>query len=496
MRFFFRIPKEVVKTAKTLEEKGYEAYLVGGCVRDLILGKMPNDWDITTNATPEEIQKSFPNTFYENDFGTVGVKIETEDETLKTIEVTPYRVEGIYSDKRRPDEVTFAKKIEDDLKRRDFTINAFALKLAEEKGNEWAGDVLDLFDGIKDIKNRLIRAVGEPQERFSEDALRMMRAVRISAELGFSIEEKTFHAIEKNSKLLEHIAAERIREEFIRIVMSPHPMAGIELLRDTGLLKIFMPELLDGIGMEQNSAHAYDVWEHTMRTVQHSGDKEFPLDVRLTALFHDIGKTRTRKKSEKNDQWTFYGHDVVGARMTEKILERLKFSKKMTEKIVKLVRWHMFFSDTEQISLSAVRRMVANVGKENIWDLMNVRICDRIGTGRPKESPYRLRKYRSMVEEAMRDPITVGMLEINGAKIMEITNMEPGPKIGMILHALLEEVLENPALNTDEYMQKRAIELNNLPEMELKKLGAIAKDKKEAIEQAEISKIRGKHGVK
>jgi poly(A) polymerase/tRNA nucleotidyltransferase (CCA-adding enzyme) len=496
VKLFFPIPNEVAGVSKRLRDAGFEAYLVGGCVRDLLLGRKPVDWDITTNATPEEIMSCFQNTFYTNDFGTVGVVSETADESLKVIQITPYRIEKGYSDRRRPDEVVWSKKLEDDLARRDFTINALALSLAEKKGNEWATEIVDLFGGLKDLRHGIIKAVGNPDERFGEDALRIMRAVRLSAELEFSIENETFSALEKHRKSLKDISAERVRDEFIRIIMSPHPMAAFETLKISGILEIILPEILEGSGMEQNAAHSFDVYEHIMRTLDHAAKKNFPLDVRLAALFHDIGKPRTRAWSDKTKQWTFYGHDVVGARMTKKIMERMKFPTKMIETVVKLVRWHMFFSDTEAITLSAVRRMVANVGKDHIWELMDVRVADRIGTGRPKESPYRLRKYRSMVEEAMRDPISVSMLKINGEKIMKVGNITPGPIIGLVLSALLEEVLEDPKKNTEEYLEKRAVELIKMPELDLKKLGAMAKEKKENIEETEIAKIRGKHGVK
>jgi poly(A) polymerase/tRNA nucleotidyltransferase (CCA-adding enzyme) len=229
--------------------------------------------------------------------------------------------------------------------------------------------------------------------------------------------------------------------------------------------------------------------------VQCAADKNWPLDIRLAALFHDISKPKTRMFSRESNSYTFYNHEVVGSRETTKILNRMKFSRVTIEKVTKLVRWHMFFSDTEQISLSAVRRMIANVGRENIWDLMNVRICDRIGTGRPKENPYRLRKYKSMVEEAMADPVTVGMLKIDGQKIMEVGKIIAGPKIGSILHALLEEVLEDPKLNTEDYLNKRAIELINLPDVELEKLGQQGRNKKDEAQEKEVEKIRSKHHV-
>lgn len=486
------IPREVSRITETLEKAGFEAYLVGGCTRDLMLKKKPKDWDVTTNATPEEIIKLFPKTFYENDYGTVGVVNEdTEDETLKVVEVTPYRLETAYSDFRRPDSVTFSKTLADDLKRRDFTINALALNIK----NDEEGTVVDLYDGTKDLKDKIIRTVGEPDERFGEDALRILRAVRLATELGFTINTETAEGIKKNGHLLEKIAKERIREEFNRILMSEEPMKGLKMAHDFQILQYIAPELEKGIGVEQTQAHAYDVWEHLLRSLQCAADKEWPLEIRLAALFHDISKPETRRFSQETKQYTFYGHEVVGSRVTRKILDNLKYSNKIIDKVVTLVRWHMFFTDTEQITLSAVRRMIANVGKENIWDLMNVRICDRVGTGRPKENPYRLRKYKAMIEEALRDPLTVGMLKIDGKKLMDVAKIPPGPKIGYTLHALLDEVLENPALNTEEYLLKRAQELIQLPETDLKALGEKGKEAKAQVEEQNIKDIRNKYKV-
>lgn len=486
-----KIPKGITSITETLEKAGFEAYLVGGCVRDLLIDKTPKDWDVATDATPEEIQKIFPKTFYENTYGTVGVvDEEATDPSLKVIEVTPYRTEGEYSDKRRPDSVSFSKHIDDDLRRRDFTINAFALGV--KKGR---GDILiDHFDGKKDLQDKVIRVVGDAHARLSEDALRIMRAIRLSAELGFEIENLTLEALKTHAPLLEKIAKERVRDEFVRIVMSTEPMKALVLSRELGILKYIAPELEEGVGIEQTQTHAYDVWEHLLRTLQHSADKGYPLEIRLAALFHDIGKPKTRRKGPKT--YTFYGHEVVGARMTEKILRTLNFPLKTIELVTKLIRWHMFFSDTETITLSAVRRMIANVGKDHIWDLMNVRICDRIGTGRPKENPYRLRKYKSMVEEALRDPISVGMLKIDGTKIMKLLDIAPGPQIGLILNALMEEVLEDPKKNTVEYLEGRTKELAAMNQKDLKKLAAIGKDKKAQAEEEELGKIRKKHGVR
>ena len=487
------IPAEIVNIVETLEKGGFTAYLVGGCIRDIFMGRTPKDWDITTNASPSDIQKLFPKTVYENTFGTVVVINEqTEDLTIRNVEVTPYRLESGYSDRRHPDEVKFSDKIEDDLKRRDFTINAMAVSLS----NGAIKDIIDLYGGFSDIKDKVIRTVGNPSDRFNEDALRIIRAIRLAVELGFTCNLETISAIQSHSNLIKDVSAERVRDEFTKIVMSQNPKTGIELLQKTNILKYIIPELERGIGVDQTQAHVYDVWEHLLRSLQHAADKGFSLEIRLAALFHDISKPQTKDFSQETRQNTFYGHEVVGSRETRKILERMKFSRATIEKVTKLVRWHMFFADTEQISLSAVRRMAANVGPENIWDLMNVRICDRIGMGRPKEDPYRLRKYKAMIEEALRDPISVTMLKIDGRRLMEIGNIPAGPKIGAILHALLNEVLNDPKLNTPEYLEKRALELLTLSDLELNKMAVEGKAKKDEADEKVIGEIRRKHHVK
>jgi len=229
--------------------------------------------------------------------------------------------------------------------------------------------------------------------------------------------------------------------------------------------------------------------------MQHAADKDWDFDIRLAALFHDISKPETRRWSEEKKDWTFHGHEVVGSRVTKKALEDLHFPRETIEKVTKLVRWHMFFSDPDQITLSAVRRIITNVGEENIWDLLNLRICDRIGTGRPKEQPFRFRKYKAMVEQALRDPISVKMLKTDGAHIMEQFHMKPGPKIGYVLNALLEEVLDDAKLNTEEYLDKRTKELLSLEEGELKALGEAGKERREAAEDEEIRHIMEKNHV-
>ena len=487
----FKIPDEISQITSALEQAGFSAYLVGGCVRDLLLDKTPQDWDITTNAKPEEIIKLFPKTFYENTFGTVTVVNEAENtpETLKNVEITPFRLEGKYSDKRHPDSVKFSEKLEDDLLRRDFTINALAYHVSKEK-------LTDLYDGVKDIKDKVIRAVGVPDERFTEDPLRILRGIRFSVQLGFTISSETMDSMLQNSALISGISVERVREELVKIIMSANPMIGLVLCHKLGILQHFLPEVEEGVHVKQNGDHIYDVWEHTLRVLQHSADKNYSLEVRLACLFHDIAKPRTRDFSQEKQDYTFYGHEMLGAKMAKNIMIRLKFSRETVEKVVNLVRNHMFFSDTEQITLSAVRRIITRVGRENITNLLEVRWCDRIGMGRPKENPYRLRKFQAMIDEALRQPTSVGMLKLRGDEVIRETGIKPGPKIGYILHALLEEVLEKPELNEREYLVKQAKNMAEMDESELKKLSEKGKERIEELEQEALDEINRKHFVK
>ena len=341
----------------------------------------------------------------------------------------------------------------------------------------------------------VLRTVGSPAERFEEDALRLMRAIRLVAELDFALDTDTAAAIQEKAPNLCHVSRERVRDEFVRILNSKQPMMALVLSQQLGLLEFIASDLTRGIGVDQNQAHSYDVFEHLMRALQHAADKEWDFDIRLAALFHDVSKPETRRWSEEKKDWTFHGHEVVGARVTRNVLEDLRFSRETIEKVTKLVRWHMFFSDPDQITLSAVRRMIVNVGEENIYDLLNLRICDRIGTGRPKEQPFRFRKYKAMVEEALRDPISVAMLKTDGNRLMEVFHIEPGPKIGWTLNALLEEVLEDPKKNTQEYLDERSKTLLALGNEELKELGESGKKKREEVEEAELQKILSKHHV-
>lgn len=482
-----QVPDEIKQLCKKLKEANFETYLIGGCVRDLILGREPKDWDITTNARPENIQSLFSDTFYENKFGTVGVVTESDDPKLKVVEITPYRTEGKYSNARHPDEVIFSQNLSDDLKRRDFTVNAIAYDPLTQ-------ELVDEHGGREDIDRKVISAVGNADERFQEDALRTLRAIRLSAELDFVIDAKTASAIAKDASQLEKISKERIRDELVRMLESERPMQAIFVAQKLGILRYVIPELESSLGVDQNQAHSYDVFEHLLRSLQHAADKKWTLNVRIAALLHDIGKPASRRWSDDKKDWTFHGHEVIGAKMAEKILRDLKFSNETIEIVKNLVRWHMFFSDPDKVTLSAVRRIITNVGVDHINDLLNLRICDRIGTGRPKEQPFRLRKYMSMVDEAMRDPVTVGMLKIDGKTIMDMGE-KPGPRIGWILHALLEEILDEPSRNSEQYLQERASKLMQLEESALKELGEEGKNRREEEDEAEIQKLRDKHHV-
>ncbi|MDD2516335.1 MAG: HD domain-containing protein, partial [Candidatus Gracilibacteria bacterium] len=342
---------------------------------------------------------------------------------------------------------------------------------------------------------KIIRTVGEAEERFNEDALRMLRAVRFSAQLNFVISNETLEAIFQLASNLEKISKERIRDEFIKIIMSSNPMQGLLISQKLGMLKYISSELESAVGVEQNGHHAFDVFEHSLRSLNHAASREFDLEIRLAALFHDIGKVKTRRFDETKKDYTFYGHEVVGERVTKKILEELKFEKKVVEKVCRLIRWHMFFSDPDEVTLSSVRRLIVNIGKENIWDLIDLRLCDRMGSGTKKEEPWRLRKFESMIEEALRDPISLKTLKIDGAKIMQILNEKPGKKIGLILHALFEEVIDDASKNNLKYLENRVLELNKLSEEELEKLANAGKDKMQEKNEKELEEIKKKFKV-
>ena len=512
-----QIPEEVKFIINELRKKGFEAYIVGGCVRDLLLARRseseggrnvePEDWDIATNAKPKEIQKIFPKSFYENKFLTVTVQTESQNPKLKEIEITTYRSEAKYTDKRHPDEVKFAKTIEEDLARRDFTVNALAMKVKSPYKAEPSGfrqkskvksyEIIDLFNGQKDLEEKIIRAVGNPEERFSEDALRMLRAVRFAIILDESaswrIEENTEMAIQKNAIWIEVISKERIRDELLKIIMEERAAEGIESLRKLSLLKYIIPEIEEGYGISQNKHHVYEVYEHNVRSLDYAAKKNFNKYVRLTALFHDIGKPRV-KKGEGPDA-TFYNHEVVGAKMTFQILSRLKFPKKEIEKITKLVRYHLFYYNPGEVGESSVRRLIRQVGPEDMEELLQVRMSDRIGSGVPKAEPYKLRHMRYVIERVSQDPISVKMLKVNGNDVMKILNIKPGPKIGQILDILLGYVLGNPKKNEKAFLEEKIKELGKLKDEELKEISQKARKEREKIEMKRDEMTKKKYWV-
>ncbi|XOB42140.1 MAG: CCA tRNA nucleotidyltransferase [Candidatus Nealsonbacteria bacterium] len=484
------IPKQVKSIIDKLEKKGFKAHIVGGCVRDFLRDIRPNDWDITTSAKPEQIQKLFPKSFYKNKFFTVTVQTDSKEPELKEIEITTYRLETKYTDKRHPEQIKFAKTIEEDLERRDFTINAMAIELKNKKTK-----IIESFNGQEDLKNKIIKAVGKPEKRFSEDALRMMRAVRFAATLGkdFKIEKNTAQAIKKNSIWLQAISKERVKDELVKIIMSEQAANGIELLRELKLLKYIIPELEEGYKVAQNKHHIYECYEHYIRSLDFAAKKGFSMHVRLAALFHDIGKPRSKRGKGKDA--TFYNHETIGAKMTLEILNRLKFSKKDTEKIVKLVRYHLFYYTPEEVGESSVRRLVRQVGPENMKELLEVRMADRIGSGVPKAEPYKLRHLRYVIEKVAQDPISAKMLKITGNDIMEILKIKPGPEVGQILDILLGYILEDPKKNTKKFLENEIKKLSKLDKKELLNLSQKSRKEREEIEMKKDKMTKKKYWV-
>ena len=476
-----QIPIAVSNIIKKLNSAGFEAYIVGGCVRDFLLGKEPKDWDITTNAKPEEIIKIFPDGRYENKFGTV---------VIHEVEVTTYRIEAKYTDKRHPDAVRFAAKLADDLARRDFTINAMAAEIESRIKNQESRSkdnptIIDFFSGQEDLNNKIVRAVGDPESRFNEDALRLLRAVRFAAELHFEIEEKTKEAIKKLSSNLKFISSERIRDEFTKIVMSERAEWGLRLLLDLKLLSYIIPELLAGVGMEQPKHHIYTVFEHAVKSLGFCKSKK--IEVRLAALLHDIAKPYARQGA--GDEATFYGHNVRGAYMSRKILCYLKYSKKVVERVAHLIRHHMFVYNIGEVTERGVRRLLRKVGPENITDLIELRVADRLGSGCPKAKPYKLRHLEYMLEKVSRDPISAKMLKVNGEDVMRVLDLTPGPKVGIIIDALLASVIDDPKINEKKLLEKKIIELSTFSDQELKtRAKTITVEKKK-----EDLNIRNKH---
>ncbi|MDD5147014.1 MAG: HD domain-containing protein [Candidatus Daviesbacteria bacterium] len=483
----YTLPTEVKNILNKLQQSNFQIYIVGGVVRDLLMesaSRLISDWDFATDAKPEEILKLFPDGFYDNKFGTVGIPskdtkhLRGEEMRLHLgggiFEITTMRKEGIYKDHRHPVEVSWTKKIEEDLARRDFTINAMALDTTlviprerSDRGNlhnplKIASLVVrndnlilvDPFNGQQDLKNKLIRAVGDPNKRFQEDALRLIRAIRIATELEFEIDPKTLQAIETNAHLIKKIAFERIRDELFKILSSSNPYAGIVKLKSAGILQIILPELEECFGIVQKGPkhdRVYDIGEHSLLTLKYTAPKD-PL-VRFAALLHDIGKTKT-VKIEPDGNVTFYNHDVVGGKLVLEIAKRFNLSNKQTDKLYRLIRWHLFTVDEQQTD-SAIRRFIKNVGIENIEDMIALRIGDRLGGGTQKAVSWRMEEFQKRIKEVLKKPFSITDLKVNGNDVMKELNLKPGPKVGEILQKLFEEVLENSSKNKRDYLLKK-----------------------------------------
>lgn len=427
------LPQSVTDFMRTLTTNGFEVYVVGGAVRNLLLKKEVTNWDFTTNATPPQIQTLFPDHFYHNVYGTVTVK---SDDFL--FEITPYRKESGYTDGRHPTNIEWAQTLEEDLMRRDFTINAMAYD---------GKKIVDMFDGKKHIEEKKIVAVGNPDNRFQEDALRLMRGIRFAAQLGFFIDEATRTSMTKNALLIKNISWERIRDELMKILASNHPSEGFLFLRNTGILKYILPELDDCFAIPQKSPkrhHVYDVGTHLIMALKACPSPD-PI-VRFAAVMHDIGKVGTFHKDEESGLITFYNHEVVGTIQAKQIATRLRLSNEQREKFVRLIEHHQFTVSEDQTD-KAVRRFIRDVGKEYVNDMFDVRTADRVGSGSTPTS-WRLDLFKKRVVEVQKEPFAVKDLKVNGLDVMKIKKIEPSRQVGDILDALFEKVV-NKELEND-----------------------------------------------
>jgi tRNA nucleotidyltransferase (CCA-adding enzyme) len=442
-----QVPAEVLAVCRRLRDKGHEAHLVGGGVRDMLLGRKPADFDVATDARPEEVRELFGHSFAIPTgikHGTVTVLTGAAEH--RHVEVTTFRGEGVYLDGRRPSSVTYVKSLTDDLARRDFTMNAVAYDPIDDR-------LTDPFDGRGDLGRRLIRAVGDPIERFNEDGLRPMRAVRQAAQLGFEIEAATHAAIPRALEVVRKVSAERIRDELLKLLASPHPSRGLELMRETGLLAEVLPELLEGVGCTQNRFHKHDVYGHTLAVVDAT---EGDAIVRLGALLHDVGKPRARQPREgAPGEYSFFKHEYVGRDMADAICRRLKLPNADRERVVAMVAHHMFFYSPDWTD-GAVRRFVRNVGGgEAIDALFALRQGDVTGRGFGEDPEIELGELRGRIAAVADEDaaLRVTDLAIDGKDVMRLLGLPPGREIGLVLERLLERVIDDPALNVRERLE-------------------------------------------
>ena len=430
------VPEPVLTLLETLWSAGHGAYIVGGSLRDALLGRPAEDWDLATDALPEQTQALFTDAVYENRFGTVAVRRRRHE-----YQITTFRSDHDYADFRRPHRVEFGTSLEADLARRDFTVNAMAWGATPAAGAEpvdHAASLVDPFGGRADVIRRVLRAVGDPETRFKEDALRTIRAVRLAATLGFSVEPDTLAAIRDHAPLVAHLSGERIAAELGKLLAAERPSVGLQLLADTGLLDTISPELASQRGVVQNKIAGEDLWQHTLRTVD--ATPAHPV-VRLAALVHDIGKPATQAGGH------FYGHETVGAEQARKLLERLREPRIVTERVAHLVRQHMFKYESGW-SDSAVRRFIGKVGRDVLDELFALREADNIGSGvAPAADGLDELRARIAAELASGPVLDRYALAIDGNDLIVEFGLKPGPHLGRILDALVERVIEDPALN-------------------------------------------------
>jgi poly(A) polymerase/tRNA nucleotidyltransferase (CCA-adding enzyme) len=424
------VPKDVERVVETLIANGFEAFVVGGCVRDAIRGVDPQDWDVATSAKPEDIQRLFKRSLYTNRFGTVVVSSGAHE-----IEVTTYRVEANYADHRRPDEVAFTESLHEDLARRDFTMNAMAWRPTPA-----GGELVDPFGGRADLDAKIVRAVGEPAERFAEDALRMLRAIRFATVLRMRIDPRTADAIQVHAGLAATLSGERIQQELNKILLSERPSNGIRLLSDLGLLAVLCPELEICKSIPQDKAIAQDVFEHSLITVDATPPD---LVLRLAGLFHDVGKPETFADGH------FHQHEFVGEAIARRVLRRWKYPKEVVSAVAHLIRHHMFWYQSDWTG-SAVRRFIRKVGLEVIPDLFALRRADNIGSGVRAPRMYALEDLWARVQEEIDRSTAFAPrdLAVNGTDVMAELGIPPGPEVGRLIGALFERVLDDPDLNT------------------------------------------------
>lgn len=428
----FTIPKTVSEFLNIFKKNKYQIFIVGGAVRNLLLDREVKNWDFTTSATPEQILKLFPEAFYNNKYGTVTAMF------AKTpFEVTPFRKEGEYKDQRHPEIIEWAKTVEEDLSRRDFTVNSIAFD---------GSNIIDPYNGQNHLKQKIITAVGDPDKRFNEDALRLLRAVRLASELGFLLDENTRISIQKNAQLITKISWERIRDELFKILASDHPSEGILFLKNLGLLTHILPELDICFVVPQKSPkrhHIYDVGTHLAMALKYCPSKD--VITRFATLIHDVGKSTTFRRDDVTQLITFHNHEVTGKNIAIQIADRLRLSKKQKEKLVKLVQYHQFTVSELQTD-KAVRRFITNLGSEYVQDMLDLRHGDRVGSG-AKPTSWRLELFKKRLIEVQKEPFKITDLKINGNDVMQILKIKPGKQIGEILNRIFNDVEEKRLKN-------------------------------------------------